>query len=284
MPVACRADVEALLRARKLDRTLVPIGEQTPMAAGDVVSTGVVEVDHRLGGGLPRGQLSELTGARSSGRTSLLLKVLATAAARGELVALIDTFDMFDPCSAAAAGVDLERMLWVRGDACTPAFPALATRQAGPDRVIERALKALNLVLQAGGFGVVALDLADAPVPSLRHVPQSTWIRLQRVLEGQDTVGLLVGSLPLSRSAGGVSLVLEPKRQPRAAFPGAPCTSILRAGDPAVPFPNPVGRWSGHVAGARLFRGLESEVRILRSRMMTGLDGCLMQVAANGRG
>jgi recombination protein RecA len=295
MPAACRADVEALLRARKLDRTLVPTWEQAPAVVGDTVSTGVAEVDRRLGGGLPRGQLSELTGARSSGRTSLLLTVLATSTARGELVALVDTFDMFDPRSAAAAGVDLERLLWIRGDACTPAFPALASRQAGPDRVIERALKALNLVLQAGGFGVVALDLADAPVPSLRHVPQSTWIRLQRVLEGQDTVGLLVGSMPLSRSAGGVSLALEPKRQhqdsslvrpqpsarcpERAALGASP--SPRQAEPAALPSLNPVGRWSGNLSGTRLFCGLESEVQILRARVITGLDGCLMQVAAH---
>ncbi len=282
MPAACRAEVEALLRARKLDRTLVPAWEQAPAVTENAVSTGVAEVDGRLGGGLPRGQLSELTGARSSGRTGLLLAVLAAATGRGELVALIDTFDMFDPHSAAAAGVDLERLLWIRGDACTPAFPTLASRQGGPDRVIERALKALNLVLQAGGFGVVALDLADAPVPSLRHVPHSTWIRLQRVLEGQDTVGLVVGTMPLSRSAGGVSLVLEPKREPQASCVPGPRTPELHAESVARPSLNSVGRWSGSVLGVRMFRGLESEVRIQRARIVPGRDGYLMQMAANG--
>ncbi len=286
MPAACRADVEALLRARKLDRTLVPPWDgQIPAGSGETTaSTGVPDVDRQLGGGVPRGQLSELTGARSSGRTSLLLAIMAAATARGELAALIDTFDMFDPQSAVAAGVDLERVLWVRGDACTPAFPALASRQAGPDRAIERALKAFNLVLQAGGFGVVALDLADAPVPSLRHVPLGTWIRLQRVLEGQDTAGLLMGTMPLSRSAGGVSLVLEPKRHRQAAALVRPQASALPADRPAVPLPSPVGRWSGQPWGARLFHGLESEVRILRARVMTGLDGCLMQMAVSANG
>ncbi len=281
MPAACRADVEALLRARKLDRTLIPAWEQAPAVHGETVSTGVAEVDGRLGGGLPRGQLSELTGARSSGRTSLLLAVLSAATSRGELVALVDTFDMFDPHSAAAAGVDLERLLWIRGDACTPAFPALASRQAGPDRVIERALKALNLVLQAGGFGVVALDLADAPALSLRHVPLSTWIRLQRVIEGQETVGLVVGTTPVSRSAGGVSLVLEPRRLHHDSSPAGLQVSHVRAESAVPPSVNPVGRWSGSVQGLRVFRGLESEVRIQRARIVPGRDGCLMQMAAN---
>ena len=70
--------------------------------------TGVTALDARLGGGFPRGQLSELVGPRSSGRTSLLLQMLAAATARGELVALVDALDMFDVESAAAAGVDLD--------------------------------------------------------------------------------------------------------------------------------------------------------------------------------
>jgi hypothetical protein len=269
MPAACRADLEALLRGRKLDRTLVPAWDQQAAPAVDMAPTGLDEVDRQLGGGWPRGQLSEVTGARSSGRTSLLLAGLAAATARGELVALIDTFDMLDPASAAAAGVDLERLLWIRGDGCTPAFPGLASRQGGPDRVIERALKALNLVLQAGGFGFVALDLADAPLSALRRVPLSTWMRLQRVLEGQDTVGLLLGTQPLSRSAGGVSLVLEPKRHVEAPGFG------LRAGAGVV------GRWSGAASGMRLFQGLESQVRVLRARAAAGPASGSVQIAAH---
>ena len=66
---------------------------------------GVETLDRRLGGGLPRGQISEITGPRSSGRTALLWAALAAATARGELVALVDTCDTFDPVSAAAAGL-----------------------------------------------------------------------------------------------------------------------------------------------------------------------------------
>ena len=80
-----------------------------------VAPSGVTALDARLGGGFPRGQLSELVGPRSSGRTSLLLQMLAAATARGELVALVDALDMLDVESAAAAGVDLDRLLWIRG-------------------------------------------------------------------------------------------------------------------------------------------------------------------------
>ena len=76
------------------------------------------------------------------------------------------------------------------------------------DRAIDRALKALNLVLQAGGFGIVAIDLADVPAVTLRQIPFTTWPRVQRVIEGSDTACVLVTPEPLARSAGGLTLSL----------------------------------------------------------------------------
>src|SRR5262249_19559257 len=111
-----RADLESLLRARRLDRTLTtalpPLQPQDETA---LASSGVASLDARLGGGLPRGHVSELVGARASGRTSLLLRTIAAATARGELVALVDALDMLDVASASAAGIDLTRLLWIRG-------------------------------------------------------------------------------------------------------------------------------------------------------------------------
>ena len=112
MPQLARADLESLLRTRRLDRTLTtalpPIDPQDEYAIGP---SGVTTLDAALGGGFPRGQLSELVGPRSSGRTSLLLRLLAAATTRGECVACVDALDMLDVESAAAAGVDLERLL-----------------------------------------------------------------------------------------------------------------------------------------------------------------------------
>ena len=79
----------------------------------EMVPTGVPAID-ALTGGLPRGALTEIVGPASSGRTSLLLSLLAQATARQEACALVDASDAFDPESAVAAGIDLKRLLWVR--------------------------------------------------------------------------------------------------------------------------------------------------------------------------
>jgi hypothetical protein len=259
MSGACRADLEAALRTRKLDRTLVPVGGRLTLSCVETVPTGVAVMDRQLGGGLPVGHMSEIVGPRSSGRTSIMLAILAAATGRDDRVAVIDPFDELDPESAAAAGVDLGRLLWVRGDGCTPAFPFLASRQDGAERALERALKATNLVLQAGGFGCVVLDLADVPAAALRRIPPATWMRLQRVLEGQQTVGLVMGSQPMSRSAGGVSVVLKP------------------AGDAHVP-----GLWSSSVP-SHLFQGLETEMQVLRVQRVSGIEGYPVRMTAAAR-
>jgi hypothetical protein len=229
------AAVESALRDRKLDRTLTtalaPLERVDPSA---LVPMDVAPLDACLRGGLPRGHLSELVGARSSGRMTLLLQMMAAATLRGEIVALVDTLDRLDVASAAAAGVDLTRLLWVRGQDISgragPSASAKATadrrsspeasegwfgpgdRPFGPasptERAIDRALKALNLVLQAGGFSVVAIDLADVPPVAIRQIPFNTWMRVQRVIEGSDTACVLLASEPLARSAGGLTVTL----------------------------------------------------------------------------
>jgi hypothetical protein len=191
------ATLESALREKKLDRTLttaLPPVEQSPEACAQ---TGVVAIDACLRNGVPRGQLSELTGPRSAGCTTLLLQTMATATQRGELVALVDTFDRLDVASMAAAGADLSRVLWIRGQASGP-----------PDWAVDRAFKALNLVLQAGGYGLVAIDLADVPARMLRGIPFTTWLRVQRAVEGRDTACVLVAPEPIARSAGGLTLTL----------------------------------------------------------------------------
>jgi hypothetical protein len=189
--MAARAEIESLLRARKLDVTLTSAAPWR-RCQRDAAPTGIVRLDEALGGGLPRGHLSEVVGPRSAGRTTVACAILAAAAARGEVVALIDACDRFDPASATASGLDLAKLLWVRdsGDAI-------------------RALKAMNLVLQAGGFGIVAFDLADVPGPAVRQFPHTTWMRIGRVIEGSQTAAVLIGAERIARSPGGVTIALD---------------------------------------------------------------------------
>jgi hypothetical protein len=128
--------------------------------------------------------------------------MLAAATGRGELVALVDALDTFDVLSASAAGIDLERLLWVRGHVVINPGMCRDSNQ----RAMEQAVKALMLILQAGNFGCVVLDVADAPAEAIRRLPFTTWLRLQRILEGSQTACLLVGAEPMARSSAGLSV------------------------------------------------------------------------------
>ena len=200
-----RADLESLLRTRRLDRTLTTaLPTLDPRDDTAVAPSGLAVLDARLGGGLPRGQLSEIVGARSSGRTSLLLQMLAAATRRGELVAVVDALDALDVESMSLAGIDLSRLLWVRGHVVTN--PGLCGDLN--QRALEQAIRAFTLVLQAGNFGLVVFDVAEAPMQALRRLPFTTWLRLQRMVEGSQTAAMLVGNQPMARSSAGLTLEL----------------------------------------------------------------------------
>jgi len=237
-----RADLESLLRARRLDRTLTtalpPIDPRDDSA---LAPSGISALDARLGGGFPRGQVSELVGARSSGRTSLLLQMLAAATARGELVAIVDALDMLDVESAAAAGVDLARLLWIRGHVVTSPGMCRDTNQ----RALEQAIRAFTLVLQAGNFGLVVFDAAEAPADAVRRLPFTTWLRMQRIVEGSQTACVLVGGEPMARSSAGLTLRLGTAGAAAAVATGA-ATGIR--------FQN------------SLFDGLSVEAKVIRAR------------------
>ncbi len=113
---------------------------------------------------------------------SLLLQMLAASTRRGELVAVVDALDMLDVASLAAAGVVLDRLLWIRGHVVINPGLCRDLNQ----RAMEQAIRALTLVLQAGNFGLVVLDVGEAPVDALRRLPFTTWLRLQRMVEGQS--------------------------------------------------------------------------------------------------
>ncbi|HSK08034.1 MAG TPA: hypothetical protein VK911_00540 [Vicinamibacterales bacterium] len=194
-----RADLEALLRARRLDRT-VTTGDEAPRF--EPVPTGWAALDQQAGGGLPRGEMSEIVGPRSSGRATVVVSALAAVTRAGGLAALIDPLDQFDPPSAAAAGVCLDRLLWVRGE--------------GEPR-LERGVKALNLVLQAGGFDLAVLEMGDVPYEDIKRLPFTTWFRLQRTMAGSRTACVVTGPGPVARSAGGSSVQLQARHR---AMPG----------------------------------------------------------------
>jgi recA bacterial DNA recombination protein len=157
---------------------------------------------------LPRGCLTEISGPASSGRTTLLVSILAAAAARDEACALVDADDAFDPASAAASGVRLDRLIWVR-----------AAKNA------EHALKATDLLVQGGGFGVVAMDLGDTPPQTARRISLTSWFRLRRAVENTPTV--LVALARESNARTCASLQLECRRE-RAEWSGSKPGCLFR--------------------------------------------------------
>lgn len=315
--------------------------------------SGVKELDTMLGGGFPCGALVELCGAASSGRTSLSLALLAQATRRQEACAFVDVSDSLDPASAAAAGVDLERLLWIRcgsGDksevrqrlplvspragqnekngadhsngssakemkvrdgwrhprdqirGVETAIPSLLSAEAAmaedesihvvarcageqveadrqlprrgdnvrrrlpvaenvwqqppvgvrraiartkPWKQLEQAIKTTDLLLHAGGWGVVVFDLGSISWVEARRIELSTWFRFRRAVENTPTMVLLLGEESCAKSCA--SLVLLCRRRGEkwesAAAPQA--------------------------AAIKTFQGFEVEGEVLRSR--TGL-------------
>ena len=130
------------------------------------IPTGIPAIDKLTEGGIPRGTLTEICGTESTGRTALVFALLGQATQRGECCAWIDTAGAFDPVSAVEAGVNLDRVLWVNcgGNA-------------------QHALKSTDLLIQAGGFGLVVLDMADTADAMARRIPLASWFRLRHAAE-----------------------------------------------------------------------------------------------------
>jgi recombination protein RecA len=251
-PAAARAELESLLRARKLDRTFSVTQPLLVTHPTDrLVTTGVPTLDAALRGGVPRGQISELVGAASSGRTAVLHRLLAQATGQGELAAVVDVCDAFDPAAAAAQGVRLDHLLWVRGEA---------------ESAVSRAIKALNLVVSAGGFGLVVFDAGGVPARALAQLPFTTWLRVHRVIEGGDTACVLLADAPLARSTGGASVRLGPERRSevtqRAVVPDfharVRANRYVTGSDPGTNRrgQTPPGLWRGTGPHARRFSGV----------------------------
>jgi RecA/RadA recombinase len=168
-----------------------------PADAMPRLATGIPEIDQMLGGGFPRGRLSEIAGAASSGRTSLALALLARSTGLGEVTAMVDCADAFDPSSAHSAGVLLDRVLWVR----TPRAP--------------QALRCTERLLEAHGFALVLLDLA---IPDFRAAP-ATALRLSRTAA---STGTALVALTRSRALGTAAEIAIELAPAQTRFTGTP--------------------------------------------------------------
>jgi hypothetical protein len=201
---------------------VTPASRLTVRPTPEMVPSGVHEVD-ALTGGLPRGCLTEVCGPVSSGRTSLLLAVLAAATQRQEACALVDVNDAFDPLSAAMATVNFESLLWVRCKTNPPQRHGdkkkTDQKHKNLDRLrmeipVEQALRVTDLLLQSGGFGLVIIDLGDVPLKFARRIPLTSWFRFQRAIEHTPTVLFVVTQAPCAQTCA--ALLLKVGKNPSA--------------------------------------------------------------------
>jgi len=180
-------------------------------------------------GGLPIGAISELTGPVSSGRTSLALAFVARRTAEGRACAWVDANDAFDPECAAASGVILPQLLWVRCEASHPFREEAAKRtgqpppQTGKVRTakagvwtrpdwtrLDQALRAADLLLQAGGFAAIVLDLGSTAREQGNRIPLATWFRFRQAADRTRCSLVVLGRAAYAQSAAEVVLECRP--------------------------------------------------------------------------
>src|SRR6266851_9481109 len=171
--------LEKALAAKPGSRLLTGLGARVSVASALLPRTELAEplavvepLDRLLAGGLPKGKLTELVGRRSSGRFSIALAALASATSSGVAAALVDLDGHLDPQGASDAGVDLEKLLWVR-----------------PRRARE-ALAASEILL-ATGFALVVADLGLFP-RGARYLPDAVWVRVARAAQSRGASLLLL--------------------------------------------------------------------------------------------
>jgi recombination protein RecA len=285
MPTAqhLRAQIEANL-AKKIPSALTP----SPKIAYRVAPTGIQEIDELLLGGFPIGALSEIVGPECSGRTSLALSFVANLTQAGKVCAWVDVSDTLHPESAAALGVDLSRLLWIRcgrsaemapspvrglrmaekqpyrkpglppaggthprmeanglsaavsnllttAPRCAEAQPKTRPlpkqpihTQTGPQLTpfpssqikvapkrkswsrLEQGLRVSDLLLQAGGFSCIVLDMGSLNAEYALRVPLATWFRFRAAVERLQSNVLLLTQHACSRNSAGLVLRLDP--------------------------------------------------------------------------
>ena len=235
MPSAAvlRLEIERALAGR-FPAALTP----APRTIREVAPTGIAQVDELLDGGLPIGAISELTGPESSGRTSLAQAFLAARTAEGRVCAWVDVNDAFDPESAAANGVALRQVLWVRCldrnidrnpqrnlnrnldrnlDRNAPTKKPLLGQPHStqpsprPWTRLDQALRSTDLLLQAGGFAAIVFDLGATAREHANRIPAATWFRFRQAADRARCSLVVLGRAAYAQSSAAV--VLECARQ-----------------------------------------------------------------------
>ena len=236
-------------------------GALSPLLRSDreMLMTGIDGLD-RLTGGIPKRGLTQICAPRevSSGRTTVLLSLMAEVTRAEEFCALVDAGDCFDPTSAEAAGVDLSRVLWVRCKrerGIKPLPPQPAQKARGPWTPLEQAFRAADIVVQNGGFGLIAVDLAAIEERWVRKTPLSTWFRFARVMERMPAALVFLMSYPAAQSCAALTLQLPPQPAQNRRGPGTPVSGSR-------------GLWqgAGNVFHANFLSGVECEFEIGRAR------------------
>ncbi len=196
----------------------------------EVFPTGITALDQQIHG-IPRSALTQIHAplGLSSGKTALLVSLMAQLTRQEQFCALVDANDCFDPESAEAAGVNLARVLWVR---CSP------KQRLKP---LEQAFKAADILIQNGGFGLIAVDIGNVEEKQVRRIPLTTWFRFARVVEKMPAALVFLMTYPAAQSCAGLTLHLA------GAEPGWAST--------------------GKLAHARFLSELQCQVEVGRSRL-----------------
>ena len=232
MPASSFADLRFQIESDLRGRVLSPFNYRDRNVF-NLVSNGIPEMDARIGG-FPRGAMTEICGRPCSGRTSILFSALAARTAEGEACALVDARDSFNPATASDAGVQLDRLLWVR---C---------------QNIDQSLRATDLLIQSGGFGVVAVDLSDVSARLARQVPLHVWFRFRRAVEDTSTILLVMEQETNAKTCASLVLRLEA---------GLLHWSHIKSPQSSERYPH-----------TRLWRGFEIATEVVRSRIQIEAD------------
>jgi recombination protein RecA len=205
--------------------------------APEMFPTGIAAID-REAGGIPKGALTQMCApvGMTSGRTTLLLSLLAQVTSKEQFCAVVDASDCFDPESAEAAGICLSRLLWVR---CS----------GKGMKSVEQAFKAADILIQNGGFGVIALDLGNVDERLIRKIPLTTWFRFARVIEALPTALVVLLTHSAAQSCAGLTLNFTPTPK-------------------TVPIGPVSAKWSGSevVSHAHLISSIQFNLEVGRTR------------------